>query len=159
MNAAAAGAESVSCVDASAASIGTARTNFDRNGLKAEEFVCADVFEHLADLRGRPETYGGIILDPPAFTKNKRSVATALKAYRKLNMLAMTLLAPDSVLVSASCSHHITRDEFLDMIRESARKTGRHIRFLEIRGAAADHPVLPAMPETEYLKMVVCAVD
>ena len=158
LNAAAGGARGVSAVDASAESVELARRNFDRNGLKADHLVCADVFEHLALLRDASERFGGIILDPPAFTKNKRSVVTALKAYRKLNMLALRVLEPNGILVTASCSHHITRDDFLTMVAESAHRTGRTIRFLEIRGAAADHPVLPAMPETEYLKLAICSV-
>lgn len=157
LNAAAAGATEVTAVDDSGVSIEAARRHFAKNGLPAGDLVTADAFDHLAALQQRGERFGGIILDPPAFTRNRKTVATALKAYKKLNMLALSLLETDGILVTASCSHHISRDEFLNMVSESAIKTGKELRVLETRGAAADHPVLPAMPETEYLKLLVCA--
>jgi len=159
LNAAAAGANAIVGVDASETAIEAARRNMDRLGHAHATFEAADAFEVLERFQRDGRSFGGIILDPPAFTKNKRSVATALKAYRKLNMLALSIISPGGILVSASCSHHVTRDDFLDMLGESANRTGRPLRFLEVRGAAADHPVLPSMPETEYLKLAICSVD
>ncbi len=159
LNAAAAGASSVAAVDSSASAAEATRRHSERNSLPLKHVSVEDAFDHLKALRNSPERLGGIILDPPAFTKNRRSVTAALKAYRTLNILALSLVERGGILVSASCSHHISRDEFLNMIRESAGRVGRNVTILEHRGAAADHPVHPAMPETEYLKLVICAVE
>ncbi len=158
MNAAVAGATGVTCVDLSSSSLRTAEENFRANSLEVGEVVEADAFDYLAAMRDEGARFGGIILDPPAFTKNKKTVATALKGYRRLNTLAMSILEENGILVTASCSHHVSREEFLAMVQSSAVRAGRTLRILEFRGAAADHPVLPAMAETEYLKLAICSV-
>jgi 23S rRNA (cytosine1962-C5)-methyltransferase len=121
-------------------------------------FKAGDVFDELRNRAEQRERYGMVILDPPSFTKSKKTVASALHGYRTINTLALKLLEPDGILVSASCSHHIGREEFIDMVRESALKAGRGIQMLEFRGASPDHPVLPSMPETAYLKFALFAV-
>ena len=158
MNAAVAGAAAVSTLDSSDQAVEAIRKHFDLNGLSCAEFLIGDAFDILEAKRREGAMYDGIILDPPAFTRNKRTVATALKAYRRLNMLAMEALSTDGILISASCSHHIGKQPFLEMLEASAYRAGRTIRILEYRGASADHPVSVAMPETEYLKLAICSV-
>jgi 23S rRNA (cytosine1962-C5)-methyltransferase len=158
MNAAAGGAASVEGIDISAPSVERAADNARRNGLAEVRFEQGDVFDQLRNRSERSERYGAIILDPPSFTKNKKTVASALHGYRTINTLAMRMLEPGGILVSASCSHHIDTHGFLDMIRESALKTGRDAQLLDLRGASPDHPVLPAMPETSYLKLAVISI-
>ncbi|MEK6649495.1 MAG: class I SAM-dependent rRNA methyltransferase, partial [Bacteroidota bacterium] len=158
MNAAVGGATSVEGVDISAPSVDRATDNARRNGISQVQFEQGDVFEALRNRSERAERYGAIVLDPPSFTKNKKTVASALHGYRTINTLALRLLEPDGILLSASCSHHIDSHGFLDMIRESALKADRSVQLLDFRGASPDHPVLPAMPETGYLKLAVIAV-
>lgn len=152
-------ATSVSFLDISPEAIASLQRHADGNRIAIEATVCGDAFDLLADAAGQRRTYGAIILDPPAFTRNRKTVATALKGYRRLNMLAMQLLQPGGILVTASCSHHIDRQQFSEMVHTSALRVGKTLRVLESRGASADHPVLVEMPETEYLKLLVCVVD
>lgn len=158
MNAAVGGATDVVGIDISGATVQRATENADRNGLTNIAFREADVFEELRTLVDRKERFGGIILDPPSFTKSKKTVASALHGYRTINTLALRLVEQDGILITASCSHHIDRDAFVGVIRESAIKAGRSVRLLELRGASPDHPLLPAMPETGYLKLAILAV-
>ncbi len=158
LNASAGGAVNVEGVDISAATVQRATENAQRNGLTNIAFREADVFEELRSLSDKNERFGGIILDPPSFTKSKKTVASALHGYRTINTLALKLLERDGILITASCSHHIDRDTFIGVIRESAIKAERSVRLLEIRGASPDHPLLPAMPETGYLKLAILAV-
>ena len=159
LNAAVGGASSVEGVDISPGTVQRATENAERKGISTVRFEEGDVFDVLRDRVERKEQYGAIILDPPSFTKSKKTVASALHGYRTINTLALRLLAPDGVLVTASCSHHIDRGQFVDVIRESALKAGRHLRLLDFRGAAPDHPMLPSMPETGYLKLAILAVS
>ena len=95
------------------------------------------------------------MIDPPAFAKNKKSVKTALKGYEKLHRLALSILQPGGFLVSTSCSHHVTKEEYLHVALLAAQKLNVQIQLLHSAGAAPDHPVLLNMPETEYLKFIV----
>lgn len=155
LNAAIGGAGRVEGVDISPDATARARENARRNGLSNVCFTQADVFDDLRNRSHQAERYGMVVLDPPSFTKSRKTVATALRGYRTINTLAMGLLEPNGVLVSASCSHHIEREAFLEMLHESALKAGRTIQVAEVCGAAPDHPALLAMPETSYLKLAV----
>jgi 23S rRNA (cytosine1962-C5)-methyltransferase len=159
LNAAAGGADDVEGVDISGEAVARATRNATRNGLANVRFTAADVFDDLRNRAQQSKRYGMIFLDPPSFTKSRKTVATALKGYRTINTLAMDLLDRDGVLVSASCSHHIDRDAFLEMLQESAVKAGRTVQVAELCGASPDHPSLPAMPETSYLKLAVLIVS
>jgi 23S rRNA (cytosine1962-C5)-methyltransferase len=120
-----------------------------------------DAFEFLrkAEESAPQKTYDLIILDPPSFTRSKRNVATARRGYTEINTHAMNLLSNGGILATASCSHHITRVMFIEILTDAAASAGRRTRVLEFYGAAPDHPLLPAMPETEYLKFVVLEVE
>jgi 23S rRNA (cytosine1962-C5)-methyltransferase len=96
--------------------------------------------------------YDFIVLDPPAFVKNRLKIKEALKGYRVINTLAMNLLKEGGILATSSCSYHIEKAVFLDMLRDSARDAQRQCRLIEYRSQGRDHPVLLSMPETEYLK-------
>jgi 23S rRNA (cytosine1962-C5)-methyltransferase len=98
-------------------------------------------------------------LDPPAFAKSKRAVEGALRGYKELNLRALKMLRPGGVLVTCSCSHHISNADFTATVAAAAGDAGRRVRLLERRGAAPDHPVILTIPETEYLKCLICHVD
>ena len=100
-----------------------------------------------------------IILDPPALIKRKKDVKSGIEAYRRLNQGAMQLLAPGGILVSASCSHHLHREVLHDMLRAAARNGDRHMALIAQGGQGPDHPVHPAIPETDYLKAFFCSVS
>jgi 23S rRNA (cytosine1962-C5)-methyltransferase len=155
--AALAGATSVECVDASPAALDLAATNARLNAVSERlNGVASDVFDYLKQAREERRHFDVIVLDPPAFIKRKKDVAKGLEAYRRLNQAALQVLAPGGLLVSASCSFHLTRDSLHDLLRASARHLDRHLVFVAGGGQAADHPVHPAIPETEYLKAYFC---
>lgn len=157
--AALAGAASVECVDASAPALELAAENARLNGVADRlAFSCADVFDFLKQAREARQHYDVIVLDPPAFIKRKKDVSKGLEAYRRLNQAALQVLAPGGLLVSASCSFHLSRESLHDLLRASARHLDRHMVFLARGGQAADHPVHPAIPETDYLKAFFCHV-
>jgi len=153
LNAAAGGAERVLAVDISESAVRRAERNASLNKSdKMCHFESADVFDVLKDLVEKKEMFDVVILDPPSFTKSKKNLPTAKKGYKEINTNAMRLLKEGGVLATSSCSHHLTEDSFLDILNESATIAGRKIQLIEWRGAALDHPVLPSMPETKYLK-------
>ncbi|MBK9334486.1 MAG: class I SAM-dependent rRNA methyltransferase [Ignavibacteria bacterium] len=152
LNAAYAGAEKVTGADSSEHSIAMGERNSRLNGFGNIEFIKADVFEYLNEGFQKTERYDFIILDPPSFTKSKKNVFTALKGYTELNYKAMKLLKPNSFLFTFSCSHHISEKAFEEMLIQSAEKAGRSIQIIEFRNSSFDHPVLPQMSETKYLK-------
>jgi 23S rRNA (cytosine1962-C5)-methyltransferase len=156
---AAMGAREVVCVDASASAVKLIGQNAERNGLA--ECVCAeraDAFDHLKALRERREHFDVVILDPPAFVKRKKDLKEGALAYRRLNELAMQVLARDGILVTCSCSYHMPRAALLDAVQKGARHLDRNVQVLLQLQQAPDHPVHPAIPETEYLKGFVCRV-
>ena len=104
------------------------------------------------------ERFDLIVLDPPAFIKRKKDIPQGQAAYRKLNQLALGVLAEEGVLVSCSCSYHLAADELLNAIQSAARSTARFVQILEAGGQSPDHPVHPAIPETRYLKAFFCRV-
>jgi 23S rRNA (cytosine1962-C5)-methyltransferase len=122
------------------------------------EWIEANAFDLLKDYSTAGQRYDTIVLDPPAFAKTKRVVETALKGYKELNLRALKMLRPGGLLVTCSCSFHVEQSQFLEMLGSAAANTGRRLRILEKRGAGIDHPVLSGLPESDYLKCIVCQV-
>lgn len=158
LHAAAGGAESVLGIDSSADAVNRAQQNATLNNAGNVTFCQADVFEALADVAAAGQRFDMIILDPPSFTKSKKNVTTAKKGYRDLHRAAFQLLESGGFLATASCSHHILPDTFVDVVNTTARECNRRLQQLAWRGASPDHPVLPAVPETEYLKFALFRV-
>lgn len=149
------GAARVTCVDSSASALEGVAVNAALNGVKAQVGVLqGDVFKLLRDLRAGAERYDLIIADPPAFIRRRKDQRSGLEAYRRLNTLAMQLLAPDGILVSASCSSHLSESELLECVRTAAAKTSRRAQVLGFGSQGPDHPVLAGMPESRYIKAV-----
>jgi len=151
LNAAHAGAADITGVDSSEHSISKAKENSRINGVEIN-FVCKDVFEYMNDLFQTRERYDVIILDPPSFTKSKKNLMPALRGYQELNYKAMRLLKPNSLLFTFSCSHHINEKNFDDVLVRSSNEAKRKIQIIEFSNCSYDHPVLPQMNETKYLK-------
>ncbi|MDX2176028.1 MAG: class I SAM-dependent rRNA methyltransferase [Candidatus Sumerlaeia bacterium] len=148
------GAEHVTSVDESPEALAGLRTAWDENGFPADRVrpVVRDVFQFL---RGDQNSYGLVVCDPPAFAKNRKAVPDALRGYREVNRNAMKRVAPGGFLVTCSCSHNVTRDDFEQSLRLSARDVSRSFRVLPMGGQPLDHPVLLGVPESEYLKVFV----
>jgi 23S rRNA (cytosine1962-C5)-methyltransferase len=169
------GAAEVLCVDSSAAALELAASNAELNsghagnasgdkagsGGKAGKLATlkGDAFEVLEDLAKKRARFDVVIIDPPAFAKRKKDLPKALAAYKRLNQLAMQVLADDGILVSCSCSYHVSAEDLQDAIAKAARGADKHLQVLEMGGQAADHPVHPAIPETRYLKAYFCRVN
>lgn len=155
LHAAKAGAREVVCVDSSASALAQAEANAHENGLAGRmRFVRQDVFGYLADA----PRFDVVMIDPPAFAKGRKQLPAALKGYEKLNRMALSRVAPDGLLVTSSCSHHLDQETFVRTVSAAAAKAGRELQMLHCTGAAPDHPILPAMPETQYLKCAVFLV-
>ncbi|CUT00253.1 class I SAM-dependent rRNA methyltransferase [Candidatus Chrysopegis kryptomonas] len=153
-----AGAESVIGIDVSETAIKKALENAKMNNFENVKFEVADVFDKLREYLKNGEKFDIVILDPPSFTKSKRTVKSALAGYREINSTAMKILNPGGILATASCSHHIDDDTFMEVIIESSNFSRKKLRLIEWRGASPDHPVLPTMPETKYLKFGIFQV-
>lgn len=139
-------------IDDSVEAIRLAERNAELNGVAGRcSFRKADVFAFLTGEASSGRTYDFIVLDPPAFVKAKTKVREALRGYREINANALRLVGKGGLLATSSCSHHIGREMFLDMLRSTARDAGKQVRVIEVRSQARDHPVLLSMPETEYL--------
>lgn len=158
LNASVGGAMNVLGIDASQVAVDRATTNAALNRFANVKFEQGDVFEELKELQDGGKTFDVIILDPPSFTKSRKNVHAAKKGYKELNTRALGLLNSGGILITASCSHHILPEVFLDIVTDSARKSNRSLQLLDWRGAAPDHPVLPSVPETHYLKLGVFRV-
>jgi 23S rRNA (cytosine1962-C5)-methyltransferase len=144
---------SVTFVDASEMALSQVKSNAARNGLEKEcRYKKADVFTFLKDELEVGSSYDFIVLDPPAFVKSRLKIKEGLKGYREINTLAMNLLKEDGILATSSCSYHIEKAVFLDMLRDSAKDASRQFRLIGYRSQGRDHPVLLSVPETEYLK-------
>ena len=152
------GAGEVVCVDSSASALELAASNGERNGVKLATLK-GDAFDVLEDLAKKRSRFDVVIIDPPAFAKRKKDLPKALAAYKRLNQLAMRVIADDGVLVSCSCSYHVSPEELQDAIAKAARAADKHLQILELGGQAPDHPVHPAIPETRYLKAYFCRVN
>ena len=152
------GARSVTGVDVSAAATEQARENARLNGLDEHcRFVAADVFDFLREQRVR--RFDMVILDPPAFIKNRRHLDEGKKGYLTVNRRALEMVAAGGWLVTCSCSHHLDRPTFLALIAQAAYQARRSVRLVEMRGQAADHPISPVCPETDYLKCALLFVE
>lgn len=147
-----AGAERVVAVDSSDSAVKAAGGNAELNGLNNFTAEASDVHSYLEKMISDGRTFDVVVCDPPNFTKNRKSVMTAKAGYRRLHENIFKVLKPHGILLTASCSHHIFRQTFEDIVSISARGSGRTIQLLYRAGASPDHPVLPGMPETEYLK-------
>jgi 23S rRNA (cytosine1962-C5)-methyltransferase len=145
-------ADHVTALDASAPALERAAENAERNGLSNIAFVVADAFAFLRDRERDGTRYDTIVLDPPAFAKNKPSLPAAVRGYKEINLRAMRLLSPGALLFTASCSFHLTTPLFLDMLRSAAADSGRRMILREITGQPIDHPEVLTVPETGYLK-------
>ena len=152
------GAAAVLCVDSSASALELAAKNAERNSLKIGTRK-GDAFEVLEALAQEGERFDIVILDPPAFAKRKKDLPKALAAYKRLNQLAVRLLDSDGILVSCSCSYHVSAAELQEAIAKAARGADRRLQLLEMGGQAPDHPVHPAIAETRYLKAYFCRVS
>jgi 23S rRNA (cytosine1962-C5)-methyltransferase len=155
----------VTGVDASRAALEVAESNLsiNRHRLAGQgsgvEWIEANAFDLLRDWSDAGEEFDTIVLDPPAFAKSKRAVEGALRGYKEMNLRALKMLRPGGRLVTCSCSHHVPLAEFQAAVAQAASDAGKRVRLLEIRGAAFDHPAILTIPETRYLKCLVCEVD
>lgn len=153
------GAISVRGIDQSEAALQLARNNAELNGLGSRaQFEKQDAFQALEQARDAGEKYGMIILDPPKMARQGKAVEGALRGYHMLNRMAIECLEPGGILVTCSCSGHVSREMFEDMLAEAALSADRRLQILESRGAAADHPTLVSCMETNYLKCCICRV-
>jgi 23S rRNA (cytosine1962-C5)-methyltransferase len=151
------GAAAARCIDASQTALDFAAANAARHG-RALELTRADAFDALRELHAQGERFDAVILDPPAFIKRKKDIPQGHAAYRKLNQLALELLADEGLLVSCSCSYHLSAAALLEAIQGAARHAARFVQVLESGGQSPDHPLHPAIPETRYLKAYFCRV-
>jgi len=158
--AALAGALEVTGVDASESALALAADNAALNGVQDKtQFIRSDVFEFLKQARQENQLYDIIVLDPPALIKRKKDFKQGYEAYRRLNHLALQVLSKNGILISASCSHHLSRENLHEILRSSGRHIDRHLVFFAGGGQGPDHPIDPAAPETEYLKTFFCSVS
>ena len=147
--------ESVLGLDISAEAVAASRANAELNGASNVEFREANVFDALRELESAGERFQTIVLDPPAFAKNRASVAAAARGYKEINLRALKMLDAGGTLVTCTCSYHMTEPLFLEVIAEAARDARRRVQLVERRTQGQDHPVLVGVPETLYLKCVV----
>lgn len=156
VKAAVAGAAEVICVDSSATALAYVAKNATLNKVQNKVHTRqGDGFDVLKQLQEEKKTFDLIVVDPPAFVKRKKDFKTGVKAYHRLNQLAMQLAKPDAILISCSCSWHLPKGELEEICWQAARQAGLKMQILQTCGQGPDHPVHPAMPETEYLKVVV----
>ena len=159
LNAAKGGASHVCAVDISESAIEMAKRNAQQNGLTdTMEFRVADVFDLLTNLDNKAEKFDFIILDPPAFTKSRKTVDSAFKGYKDINFRAMKLLPRGGYFATASCSHFMPDELFVKMLRSAAKDAGVELRQIEARQQSPDHPILWNVPETDYLKFYIFQV-
>jgi 23S rRNA (cytosine1962-C5)-methyltransferase len=154
----------VTGVDASRAALEVADKNLELNAgsdgpreqRASVDWIEADAFELLRDFADRGEQFDTIVLDPPAFAKSKRAAEGAIRGYKELNLRALKMLGGS--LVTCSCSHHVAMADFVEVVRSAAVDAGRRVQLLEMRGAAPDHPAILTLPESSYLKCLICRV-
>jgi 23S rRNA (cytosine1962-C5)-methyltransferase len=160
LHAAKAGASKVTFVDSSAHEIDAAKENFKRNNFSTEkEFVEEDLFNYLEKSVASGIKFDIVMVDPPAFAKSRKNIPTAKKGYERLNRLALQCVSNGGYLVTSSCSYHITRDDFISAVNNASAKAGCSVQLIYFNSAAMDHPKLPSMPETSYLKFGVFRVN
>jgi 23S rRNA (cytosine1962-C5)-methyltransferase len=152
------GCTSVTGVDSSRPALEVADRNAGLNSREIE-WIEANAFDLLRDYAASGKHYDFIVLDPPAFAKSRRNLETALRGYKELNLRALKMLRPGGILVTCSCSYHVSPEEFLQVVADSARDSHRNLRILENRGQASDHPIVLGIPETQYLKCLIANVS
>jgi 23S rRNA (cytosine1962-C5)-methyltransferase len=153
-------ASQVIALDTSSAALERAQENAERNDLTNIEFVEADAFVYLKAAERARERFDTVVLDPPAFAKTKRALGAAVRGYKEINLRGMRLLAPGGLLYTASCSFHMSKAQFLEMLDDAAADSGRRLALREILGQPVDHPEVLTIPETGYLKgAIVEALD
>jgi 23S rRNA (cytosine1962-C5)-methyltransferase len=150
--------EEVIGIDISAEAVAAAKQNAQLNNLTNVEFREANVFDALREFETRGERFDTIVLDPPAFAKNRASLKSAVRGYKEINLRALKLLNPNGVLITCTCSYHVSEDLFLEIVDQAANDAHRRVQVIEKRMQASDHPVLLGMPETYYLKCVICRI-
>ena len=150
--------ESVIGIDISGEAVATARSNADLNNLTNVEFREANVFDALRDMENAGERFDTIVLDPPAFAKNRGSIKAAARGYKEINLRALKLLNPGGVLVTSTCSYHMSEEMFLGIIADAASDAHCRLQLVEKRTQGSDHPILLSVPETYYLKCVIARV-
>lgn len=160
LHAAKAGAAKITFVDSSANEIESAKENFTLNNFPNDsDFIIEDVFNYLEKATAVGIKFDIVSVDPPAFAKSRKNIPTAKKGYERLNKLAMQCVSPGGYLVTSSCSYHITRDDFISAIGHASVKAARPVQLIYFNSASMDHPKLPSMPETSYLKFGVFRVN
>jgi 23S rRNA (cytosine1962-C5)-methyltransferase len=145
----------VIAIDISDQAIEAAKQNAELNHIQNVEFQVANVFDALRDLEARGERYDTIVLDPPAFAKNRASLKAAIRGYKEINLRALKLLNQGGVLITCTCSYHVSEDLFVEILADAALDARRRLQIREKRMQASDHPVLLGVPETYYLKCVI----
>ena len=150
--------DTVTAIDISEPAIERARRNAELNGVTNIEYIAGNVFDRLRDYDDAGERFDTIVLDPPAFAKNRSALEGALRGYKEINLRALRLLNPGGLLITCSCSYHVNEELFLEMLKEAARDVGRQVQIVEKRTQSRDHPILLTVPETYYLKCVVLRV-
>jgi 23S rRNA (cytosine1962-C5)-methyltransferase len=153
----------VTGVDASRSALEVAEQNLDLNrdtlGRAEVDWIEANAFDLLREQSDTGTKFDAIVLDPPAFAKSRKTLEGALRGYKELNLRALKMLRPGGTLVTCSCSHHVSSEDFAGVVAAAAADARRQVRVLERHGASSDHPVLLTVPETEYLKCLICRVD
>jgi 23S rRNA (cytosine1962-C5)-methyltransferase len=149
---------SVIGIDISADAVAAAQRNAELNNFDNVEFREANVFDALREMEGVGERFDVIVLDPPAFAKNRASLKAAIRGYKEINLRALKLLNTSGVLVTCTCSYHVSEELFLEILAQAAIDARRRLQIMEKRMQATDHPVLSGMPETYYLKCVIAKV-
>jgi 23S rRNA (cytosine1962-C5)-methyltransferase len=152
-------AGSVLAQDSSPEALERGAENAHLNGLTNIEWKTGDAFDVLRDFEHRRRRFDTIVLDPPAFAKSKSAVAGALRGYKEINLRALRILRPGGTLLTASCSFHISRPQFLQMLADAAADSGRRVHLAQILGQGQDHPEILTIPETGYLKGAVLRVE
>ncbi len=145
-------------VDSSRPALEIADQNAALNGYDIE-WIEANAFDLLKDYAAGGHEFDTVVVDPPAFAKSQRNLGTALRGYKELNLRALKMLRPGGILVTCSCSYHVSQSDFLEIISSAAIDVRRRVRILEVRGQSRDHPVLLGVPETNYLKTAICHVS
>jgi 23S rRNA (cytosine1962-C5)-methyltransferase len=150
--------EHIEAVDSSAPALATARANADANEIANVQFREADVFDFLGGHSQARREFSMVVLDPPAFAKSRKSLDAAIAGYKEINLRALRLLPPGGILVTCSCSHHLSEAAFLELLAQASLDAGRTLRVLERRTQSQDHPILLTVPETHYLKCLILEV-
>lgn len=157
--AAVADAQQIEAIEISEQAVARARKNTELNGKTGKiEFVCANVFDVLKKYDGEKRQYDVIVLDPPSFTRTKQNVGDALRGYKEINLRALKMLPPGGILATFTCSHHIDADLFKSVVLDAAADAKKTLRLVKVLSQSPDHPILPAIPETEYLRGLLLQV-